>query len=153
MFTIARPKALAAGDAHMLICRMSPKTHTQILNLYADVIRQDMTISAYALEPETEPHLSVNIVGNVRSGIFAGQMIEFQISASSHFSPQDPYCGVLITTQPQPIFSVRIDPQRFAHIVTLIANKAVQELFIAFEKPRYRKANVLSWHVSTSVED
>jgi hypothetical protein len=36
--------------------------------------------------------------------------------------------------------------------VTLIAAKAIKELYLSYETPRYRKANVLSWHVSTDIE-
>jgi len=59
---------------------------------------------------------------------------------------------VLITTQPHPIFSVKIDLVSFGHIVTLIAAKAIKELYLSYETPRYRKANVLSWHVSTEMD-
>ena len=122
------------------------------MNLFADVNRQNMIISPHAIEGETEPHRSVEIIGKARSGPFSGQTIELQISGSQNFNPHERYCGVLITTQPNPIFIVKIDLVSFGHIVTLIAAKAIKELYLSYETPRYRKANVLSWHVSTDIE-
>jgi len=131
---------------------MSLRKTRPILNLMADISRQNMMISPHSIEGETEPHRSVNIEGNVRSGLFSGQTIELQISGSQEFNPHERYCGVLITTQPNPIFAVRIDLISFGHIVSLIAGKALKELYLSYETPRYRKANVLSWHVSTEVD-
>ena len=131
---------------------MSLRKTRPILNLFADVSRQNMIISPHAIEGETEPHRSVGLIGKVRSGLFSGQSIELQISGSQNFNPHERYCGVLITTQPHPIFSVKIDLVSFGHIVTLIAAKAIKELYLSYETPRYRKANVLSWHVSTDTE-
>ena len=131
---------------------MSLRKPRPILNLFADVNCQNMIISPHAIEGETEPHRSVGIIGKARSGLFSGQSLELQISGSQKFNPHERYCGVLITTQPHPIFSVRIDLVSLGHIVTLIAAKAIKELYLSYETPRYRKANVLSWHVSTDIE-
>ena len=131
---------------------MSLRKPRPIVNLFADVNRQNMIISPHAIEGETESHRSVCLIGKARSGLFNGQTIELQISGSRNFNPHENYCGVLITTQPHLIFSVKIDLVSFGHIVTLIAVKAIKELYLSYETPRYRKANVLSWHVSTDIE-
>ncbi|MEP3890730.1 MAG: hypothetical protein ABJN69_09690 [Hellea sp.] len=111
-----------------------------------------MMISPHVIDGETEPHRSVGIIGKARSGLFSGQTIELQISGAQQFNPDEHYCGVLITTQPNPIYSVKIDLVSFGHIVTLIAAKAIKEFYLSYETPRYRKANVLSWHLSTDIE-
>ena len=131
---------------------MSLRKTRPIVNLFADVSRQNMIILPHAIEGETEPHRSVGLIGKARSGPFSGQTIELQISGSQNFNPHERYCGVLITTQPNPIFSVKIDLVSFGHIVTFIAAKAIKELYLSYETPLYRKANVLSWHVSTDIE-
>ena len=38
------------------------------------------------------------------------------------------------------MFGVSTNPERFGHIVSLIANKALKEIYFCFETPKYGKA-------------
>jgi len=50
------------------------------------------------------------------------------------------------------MFGVSTSPERFGHLVSLIAHKALKEAYLNFEPPKYGKAKIISWHVSTDIE-
>lgn len=121
--------------------------------LFADVTQQDMTLTGHQEPPDAPSHLSIQFTGIVKDGVLKGQDVELQISRDLNYDVSKKYAGALFQSKPCLMFSVITDSERFAHLVTLIAAKAIKELYICFEPPKYGKAKVISWHVSTSVEE
>lgn len=120
--------------------------------LYANITHQEMTISGYQDNPDRESHLSIQIIGIARDGLFQGQMLNLQISRRQNFDSTRPYMGALIQSKPSLIFGVETDIERFGHLVTLISTKALKELYLCFEPPKYGKAKIISWQLSTNTE-
>lgn len=136
----------------MLVKFMPSKKPAPFHILFADVTLQDMTLSGHQEAPDTPSHLSVQFVGIVKDGVFKGQDLELQISRDLNYDVTKKYAGTLFQSKPCLMFGVSTDTERFAHLVTLIATKAIKELYLCFEPPKYGKAKVISWHVSTELE-
>ena len=120
--------------------------------LFADITKQNMSIHGSQVDSDTESHLSVSIQAIPRDGLFKGQDLDFQISRKRDFDETNPYAGTLFQSKPSLMFGVSTNPERFGHIVSLIANKALKEIYLCFGIPKYGKAKIISWHVSTEVE-
>lgn len=120
--------------------------------LFADVTEQDMSMSGHQEAPDNHAHLSVQFKAMARDGLFKGQEIELQITRKIDYDITNKYTGALINSTPCPLFTVSTDTERFGHVVTLIAAKSIKELYLCFEPPKYGKAGVISWQVSTSIE-
>ena len=120
--------------------------------LFADITNQNMSIHGSQEEPDTESHLSISIQANARDGMFEGQKLDLQISRKYDFDETTPCAGALFQSKPSLMFGVSTNPERFGHIVSLIANKALKEIYLCFETPKYGKAKIISWHVSTEID-
>jgi len=121
--------------------------------LNADIKQQDMSISGHPQEPDVHSHLSLQISGIVRNGIYKNTELEFQVSRKIDFDPTQKYAGGLIKSKPILMFTVLTDTERFGHLVSLVANKAFKDLYLCFEPPKYGKARVISWQLSTSIDE
>jgi len=129
------------------------KTKPDFLMLNADVRTQDMSISGYPQDPLLPAHLSVQIGAIVRTGDYTGKELELQVSRDPKFDITSHYPGTLFQSKPCLMFVVKTDTERFDHLVTLIAAKALKDLYLCFEPPRYGKAKVISWQLSTSIDE
>jgi len=89
---------------------------------------------------------------DIRDGTFKDQALELQISRKNDFDETYPYAGALIQSKPVLMFGVSTSPECFGHLVNLIAYKALKEVYLSFEPPKYGKAKIISWHVSTDIE-
>ena len=120
--------------------------------LFADITNQNMSIHGSQEEPDTESHLSVSIQAIARDGLFKGQELDLQISRKQDFDETNKYAGALFQSKPRLMFAVSTTPERFGYIVSLIAQKALKEIYLCIEPPKYSKAKIISWQVSTEVE-
>ena len=120
--------------------------------LFADITNQNMSIHGSQEEPDTESHLSVSIKAIARDGLFEGQKLDLQISRKRDFDETNPYAGALFQSKPSLMFGVTTNSERFGYLVSLIANKALKEVYLCFEPPKYGKAKIFSWEVSTEIE-
>ena len=159
-FRLRQPGRAMARDARgfyisciiMLFRPMPSKQQNAYELLYADITHQDMTISGHQEDPYLKSHLSLTIKAIARDGLFQDQELELQISRKVDYDSTIPYAGALFQSKPSLMFGVSTNPERFGHLVTLISTKALKELYLCFEPPRYGKAKIISWHVSTEVE-
>ena len=99
-----------------------------------------MAIHGSQEEPDTESHLSISIKAIAGDGMFEGQKFDLQISRKHDFDETNKYAGALFQSKPSLMFGVSTNPERFGHIVSLIANKALKEIYFCFETPKYGKA-------------
>ena len=123
---------------------MAAKKKPDFLMLNADVKTQDMSISGYPQDPLLPTHLSVQIGAIVRNGDYKGQELELQVSRDPDYDVTSHYPGALFQSKPCLMFTVKTDSERFGHLVTLIAIKALKDLYLCFESPRYGKVKVIS---------
>jgi len=121
--------------------------------LYALVTWQDMTVSGNSETYKTGTHLSIEIIATVSDGAFKDRTVELHIFPEKDFDGTEKYVGGLYQCKPAMQFVVKTDIERFGHIVTLTAAKAIKEVFLSFEAPYYGKAKVMSWQLSTAIED
>ena len=119
---------------------------------FADITHQEMTISGHQEDPDIESHLSIKIMSIAKDGPFKDQELELQISRRLDFDRANPYVGALFQSKPSLMFGVFTDTERFGHLFTLVSAKALKELYLCFEHPKYGKVKVISWHLSTEVE-
>lgn len=96
-----------------------------------------MAIHGSQEEPDTESHLSISIKAIAGDGMFEDQKFNLQISRKHDFDETNNYAGALFQSKPSLMFGVSTNPERFGHIVSLIANKALKEIYFCFETPRY----------------
>ena len=132
---------------------MAAKKKPDFLMLNADVRTQDMSISGYPQDPLLPTHLSVQIGAIVRNGDYKGKELELQVSRDPDYDVTSQYPGALFQSKPCLMFVVKTDSERFDHLVTLIAAKALKDLYLCFEPPRYGKAKVISWQLGTSIDE
>ena len=132
---------------------MAAKKKPDFLMLNADVKTQDMSISGYPQDPLLPTHLSVQIGAIVRNGDYKGKELELQVSRDPDYDVTSHYPGALFQSKPCLMFVVKTDSERFDHLVTLIAAKALKDLYLCFEPPRYGKAKVISWQLGTSIDE
>ena len=97
--------------------------------IFIDVARQDMSLSSHQDSKDEDPHFSVLFSGTAQDGAFESQEIVFQISRHVPLEGGSKSYGSLIQSKPQPAFVVMAGPEKFAHIVTLIAAKAIKEIY------------------------
>jgi hypothetical protein len=145
------PKAVTYKSG-MLFLLMPSKTPDPFHMIFADITDQNMSIHGHQEEPDTESHLSVSIKAIIRDGTFKDQELELQISRKSDFDETHAYAGALFQSKPILMFGISTTAERSGHLVTLIAHKALKEVYLSFEPPKYGKAKVISWHVSTDIE-
>ena len=131
---------------------MASKNSDPFHTLYADVIQQDMALSGHQEAPDTHPHLSIQFVAIARDGLFKDQKFELQILRDLNFDMANKYVGALFQSKPCLMFGISTDSERFGHLVTLITAKAIKELYLCFEPPKYGKAKIISWQLSTTIE-
>ena len=132
---------------------MAAKKKPDFLMLNADVRTQDMSISGYPQDPLLPTHLSVQIGAIVRNGDYTGKELELQVSCDPDYDVTSHYPGALFQSKPCLMFVVKTHSERFDYLVTLIATKALKDLYLFFEPPRYGKAKVISWQLGTSIDE
>ena len=137
---------------YLIFSIMPSKNSEQFHTLFADITHQEMTISGHQEDQDIESHLSIKIIAIAKDGPFKDEELELQISRRLDFDRANPYVGALFQSKPSLMFGVFTDTERFGHLVTLISAKALKELYLCFEHPKYGKAKVISWHLSTEVE-
>jgi len=121
--------------------------------LFADVTRHDMSISGFQQTEAFSNHLSADLSAIVRDGLFKGQEIMFQLNRKIEFDTSKEYVGALIQSKPSQVFIADTDSERFGHLVTLITGQAIKEIILNYEPPKHGKAKLISWHVSTTIEE
>ena len=132
---------------------MAAKKKPDFLMLNADVRTQDMSISGYPQDPLLPAHLSVQIGAIVRTGDYTGKELELHVSRDPKFDITSHYPGALFQSKPCLMFTVKTGSERFDYLVTLIAAKALKDLYLCFEPPRYGKAKVISLQLGTSIDE
>jgi len=112
-----------------------------------------MTVSGSRQSFGAESLLSIHITAVVSDGQFKNRELRLNIARKSDFDYTEKYVGGLWQCKPEMLFDIHTDIERFGHLVTLIAAKAFKEVYLSFEAPCRGRAKVMSWHLSTTIED
>jgi len=126
--------------------------YSELLTLHATVSEQNISIPSERAN-EDYPFIAIEIKAVPRYGIFEGQSIDFQVSLLGPDEPSRPVPGALFNAKTTPVFVTKAEKIRFDYLVPLVATRSIKELYLSFEKPKYGKAIIVAWQLSTSHED
>lgn len=126
---------------------------TELLNFYGSVLKQNMSVSSNPNLSKNAQMMTIQISGIVLTGKFKDKELQLQISRDLNFDISEKYHGALIYIKPELSFVVSTSSDSFSNITTLIASKALMEVYLCFEKPKYGKARVVSWSVNTATDE
>ena len=125
----------------------------ELVYFHGSVSSQNIFISSSPDFSEENNLVAINISGQIKYGSFVGKKYDLQVSRQHDFDIQEKVVGALTNSKPLFNFVVKTGSEVFSYLVTMVTSKAVEEIYLCLETPKYGKAKVISWDISTSSEE
>ncbi|MEL7429914.1 MAG: hypothetical protein AAFN43_07925 [Pseudomonadota bacterium] len=126
-----------------------PRRTREVVSNIGDVTNQHILVShTSGSDPYKCIGSAIELTANLECPFYNQSTIFISISERRDFVDDD-NAGSLLCLKPKPQFVLHANPVSLVQLVVAAASNRLNRIHIAIEKPRYGKASVLNWSLST----